>query len=74
MGYQAERHAVRTTHLVGLALLLPLVGGCWKSEATKRREVFDCSLTGQIAPCLQARYGWDETDASIEALRARINQ
>lgn len=58
-------------HVTWLVLALPLLTGCWKSEATKKREVFDCALTGQTAACLQARYGWEKDDALVAAFIAR---
>lgn len=40
----------------------------------RNRAIGDCAASGDMAYCLQYKYGWSPTDASVEALRLRVRR
>jgi hypothetical protein len=58
--------------LVVLALLaFAYFRGRWPF---RNRAIGDCAASGDIAYCLQHKYGWSESDALIEALHYRVER
>lgn len=54
--------------VVGL-LAFAYFRGLWPFRG---RAIADCAATGDVAACLQVKYGWSEQDALVEAFRWRM--